>query len=665
MIVLGIGGGLDLIDDNKYNVAHDSTAVLLDDGKVIFAVEEERLNRIKHTDKAPLSAMRACLDYYHIDLSQVDRIAVYGQEQALSAALRRTCLDRAQLDFQQSIRSFFQELLVNEFGETFDFEQMVFVPHHLAHAVSTYNMSGFADSLVFTMDGVGDGISTQVLSGRDGQLETLHTWYMADSLGFFYVEVIKFLGYEMFDEYKVMGLAPYGNPARYRRMFKKFYSLLEGGSYTIHTERIDYLFEIMQPRKKHEPFSQVHKDIAASLQEALETIVFHVLQHYRNLTGQDRLCLAGGVALNCTLNGKILYANLFKEMFVQPIAHDAGAALGAALYVSQKEAPQLARPVLEHLYLGSDIGSNEEIEQHLQEWKDFLVFEKSAAIDEKAASLLADGNVIGWAQGRAEFGPRALGNRSILADPRPVENREIINEMVKMREAYRPFAPAVLEECAGEYYELPTDTRAYPYMIYVVKVQEEQRLRLGAVTHTDGTARIQTVSRTTNPKFWQLIREFQKQTGVPILLNTSFNNNAEPIVNTVDDAIVCFLTTKLHYLVVGDYLIGRREDSQTRSVTLIPSLQKYALLEQTIKQRQGTQVTEYTVGCNYSLKYQTSISRYTYQILSLADGERSCTELLALATVPEEVTQDVLREVLDLWVRRLIVMKPSHRRVVA
>lgn len=659
MIVLGIGGGLDVIDDNKYNAAHDSTAVLMDNGKVIFAIEEERLNRIKHTDKAPLLAIRACLNYYHIDLQQVDRIAIYGQEQALNTALRRTSLNQAHLEFQHDIRSIIQTLLADEFGYEPSAEQLVFVPHHLAHAISTYNMSGFADSLVFTMDGHGDGISTLVLSGHAGQLETLHTWYMADSLGFFYLEVIKFLGYDMFDEYKVMGLAPYGNPAKYRRLFKKFYNLLADGSYTIHFDRLDYLFEIMQPRKKNEPFSQVHKDIAAALQEALEIIVFHVLGYYQTQTGHDHLCMAGGVALNCTLNGKLLASNIFKRMFVQPIAHDAGAALGAALYVYQNACPQVARPSLEHVYLGSDIGTNEVIAEKLATWKSFLTYEKIDNITEITAGLLAQGNVIGWVQGRSEFGPRALGNRSILADPRPVEHREIINEMVKMREAYRPFAPAVLEEYAHDYYELPTNARDYSYMIYVVNVKKEQQQLLGAVTHVDGTARIQTVSQTTNPQFWQLIHQFSQQTGVPILLNTSFNNNAEPIVNTVDDAIVCFLTTKLHYLVVGDHLITRQENNQIDYTVLFPSLPKYTLLEQTIKYCQGRAVTIYTVACNYSAKYTTSISQSTFQVLALADGCHALSELLSFLPITEEDTQDVLREILDLWSRRLIVMKPS------
>ena len=659
MIVLGIGGGLDLIDGNIYNAAHDSTAILMAHGKLVFAIEEERLNRIKHTDKAPLRAIRACLEDYGIGIQQVDRIAVYGQEQALNMALRHTSLDRTLPEDQMDIRSMICRLISDEFDYQLDPERFVFVPHHLAHAISTYNMSGFPNSLILTMDGHGDGISTQILSGQEGKLEVLKTWYMADSLGFFYVEVIKFLGYEMFDEYKVMGLAPYGNPSKYRRLFRKFYSLLEHGSYQIHADRIDLLFEITQPRRKHEPFSQVHKDIAAALQEALETIVLHLLDYYRNQTGHDHLCLAGGVALNCTLNGKILYSHRFQGMFVQPIAHDAGAALGAALSVYQKECPQMPLPQLEHVYLGSDIHDNATIAHTLAQWGAYLTYEKHENIAETTAHLLAEGNVVGWVQGRAEFGPRALGNRSILADPRPAENREIINAMIKMREAYRPFAPAALEEFAGDYYELPTGCTQFPYMIYVVNVRKEHQQLLGAVTHIDGTARLQTVSKATNPKFWQLIHEFQQETGLPILLNTSFNNNAEPIVNSVADAIACFLTTKLHYLVVGDYLITRQKTNPLHYLAdLFPSLPKYVLLEQSIRHHNGRWQTDHTLKCNYSEKYTAPISPITFDIVAQADGTHSLQELLQRTAIKEDQINEVLAEMLDLWSRRLVVMQP-------
>lgn len=658
MIVLGIGGGLDSIDSNKYNAAHDSTAVLIENGELLFAIEEERLNRIKHTDKAPLMAIRACLDHRGIDVHQIDRIAIYGQEQALNAALKHASLDHFLGDGDQDVCSIMQRLVSEEFGCQIDRERFVFVPHHMAHAISTYNMSDFDDSLVLTVDGHGDGISTLVLSGRGGKLEVLNTWYMSDSLGFFYIEVIKFVGYNMFDEYKVMGLAPYGNPAKYRRLFKKFYTLLENGSYTIHFDRIDLLFEITTPRKKNAPFSQVHKDIAAALQEALETIVFHILTYYQRQTGHDHLCIAGGVALNCTLNGKILQSDLFKQMFVQPIAHDAGAALGAAMYVFQQECPQVPLPALKHLYLGTDIGADDAIAKTLFTWNKFLVYEKVENISETTATLLANGSVIGWVQGRTEFGPRALGNRSILADPRPAENREIINSMVKMREAYRPFAPAVLEELAGEYYELPEKMPKMPYMIYVVGVKKEAQQLLGAVTHVDGTARIQTVSRATNPKFWQLISDFQHKTGLPILLNTSFNNNAEPIVNSVDDAVVCFLTTKIHYLVVGNYLIRKPENIHVLYPDLFPSMQRYVILEEYVQYRNSKLVANYKISCNYSAKYDVPVSRTIFDVLIQADGHRSLRELMALTGVQGNQEKDVLESILDLWSRRLLVMRP-------
>jgi carbamoyltransferase len=264
-----------------------------------------------------------------------------------------------------------------------------------------------------------------------------------------------------------------------------------------------------------------------------------------------------------------------------------------------------------------------------------------------------------------EFGPRALGNRSILADPRPVENREIINGMVKMREAYRPFAPAVLEEFANDYYDLPAEMPEMPYMIYVVDVEEKAQQVLGAVTHTDGTARIQTVSRKTNPKFWQLIHDFQQRTGIPILLNTSFNNNAEPIVSSANNAVVCFLTTKIQYLVIGDYLIKKLETDSRSYLELYPAMPQYVILEKVIKCRKGALVHEFSLRCNYSEKYTTPIADSMFDVLSRADGSRSLGELVALADIKDEQVEEVITSILDLWSRRLIVMQPSSIRIEA
>src|SRR5262249_1296171 len=283
----------------------------------------------------------------------------------------------------------------------------------------------------------------------------------------------------------------------------------------------------------------------ASLQETLEDIAFHTIRYYRQVTGQKRLCLAGGVAHNCTLNGKLLYSGLFDDVFIQPAAHDAGCALGSAMHAYLQAKGSLSRPRLDHVFWGSDAGADDEIESTLSRWTELVEFEKVDNVAERAAQLLAGGSVIGWVQGRSEFGPRALGNRSILADPRPAENKRVINAMVKKREGYRPFAPSVPEEDAADIF-VPPPMKTAPFMIFVVDVREHQRALLGAVTHVNGSARVQTVSRSTNARYHRLLAEFKALTGVPVLLNTSFNNNAEPIVDSVEDAVVCYLTTGLH-----------------------------------------------------------------------------------------------------------------------
>ncbi|RIE04966.1 carbamoyltransferase family protein [Cohnella faecalis] len=560
----------------------------------------------------------------------------------------------------RDIKSYIQRLIFEEFQYLFELGKIVFVDHHLSHAVSAYSLSGFNSSLVLTIDGTGEGISGTVWSGNANRLELLQSYSDSNSLGFYYKEVIRFLGYEMFDEYKVMGLAPYGDPRRYRRFFKKFYTLLPEGQYEIHFENIYYLSNILSPRKKSEPFAQVHKDVAASLQESLEVIVSHILNYFKQKSGHQKLCLAGGVAQNCTLNGKILYSNLFEELFVQPAAHDAGCALGAALYIHDSVVPQEKTNKLEHLYWGSDIGEPEAIEKTLKEWSSWLEFKKEDHIEKKTATLLSEGKVIGWVQGRSEFGPRALGNRSILADPRPPENREVINAMVKLREGYRPFAPSVLEEYAPQFYEIPPGQNMFPHMIIVLRVKEEKRTLLGAVTHVDGSARVQTVNRHTNPKYWGLIHAFKELTDTPILLNTSFNNNVEPIVDSVYDAIICFLTTKIHFLVIGDFLISKIEADAKRFLPMRISLSPYATITQS--KRHVSEKSEsifHEIGVVYSDKYTIPLSSELYRILLLSDGKRTLHSCLQEISPCDVTNEELVEEIQELWSRRLIVLYPA------
>ena len=574
MKILGISGNLFLAHEPSDGDKHDAAAVLVVDGKVVSAIEEERLNRIKHTDKFPVNAVKFVLEEQGIGFEDLDQVCYYGVPAYFFAG-------EASIPLGEKIQSILQA----EFGCAIDEKKLYFVHHHIAHAVSAYYMSGFERSLVLSIDGQGDEISGMVVDADGKKTEVLEKYPVKDSLGIYYLHVIHVLGYKQFDEYKVMGLAPYGDPSVYRDLFKNFYTLLPEGGYEIDLKQVKKLYLMFPRRRKGEPFNQDHKDIAAALQESLEEIVFHILRHYQKKYNHANLCLAGGVAHNCTLNGKILYSGLFKNVFVQPASHDAGCALGAALYRYHELNPEAEFERLSHLYWGSRLQDNDALEQTLACWKDFLDYEKREHIGRKTAELMAAGAVVGWVQGQSEFGPRALGNRSIVADPRPPEHKDIINEMVKKREGYRPFAPSVLEERAADYYDLPCDSSHFSYMIFVVNVQKEKRSILGAVTHVDGTARIQTVSRQTNPRYWELIDEFRKITGVPVVLNTSFNNNAEPIVDSVDDAIVCFLTTKLNALVIGDYLIHKKEPDTAAIRQLVPYVPPHNVMTHTHRYR--------------------------------------------------------------------------------
>jgi carbamoyltransferase len=362
---------------------------------------------------------------------------------------------------------------------------------------------------------------------RGGAFAEIDAFPQSKSLGVLYLEAIKYIGYASFDEYKVMGLAPYGDPERFLGLLRTSYALLPDGKYDLALDRIDATLKpAVERRAKGAPITQAHMDLAAGLQSALEEIVLHVLRHHQRASGHRRLCLAGGVAHNCTMNGKIARSGMFEEIFVQPAAHDAGCALGAALAVSVPDgaAPRPRR--LSSVYWGRDVGDDRAIRAELDRWSPWLTVERSADVARTAASLIAGGAVIGWVQGRSEFGPRALGHRSILADPRPAENKDRINRMVKKREAYRPFAPSVLEERAHEFFVLPQAASTLGFMVIVLEVREDRRELLGAITHVDGTARVQTVSRAASPRYWDVIHAFGELTGVPVLLNTSFNNNA-------------------------------------------------------------------------------------------------------------------------------------------
>lgn len=661
--VLGFCGGPNAVHEQAYEIIlgniHDAAAVLLDDGEVAAAIEQERLDRIKHSNKAPLEAIGCCLAAGGLALGDVDHVAFFGErafwDRMLADYFLRTPEQRLLADAPTLLR----QLLERGLGGKLRPGEPTFVGHHLAHAMSAVALSGFDDSLVLVIDAQGDDSSGLVLTARGTDLTPRRRLPVPQSLGYFYLDVIAHLGFYLSEEYKVMGLAPYGDPARFRRLFRSFFSLLPDGEYTLSLERTR-LLDACPPRRPWEPVQQVHKDVAAALQEALEELVFHLLRHFRAVTGLGRLCMAGGVAHNCTVNGKILASGLFEEVFVQPAAHDAGCALGAALFVHHQNGGDRRPRGLRHVYWGRDLGDAAEIERRLAPWRPLIAYERLADPAGAAAELLARGEVLGWAQGRSEFGPRALGNRSILADPRPAANKDRINAMVKKREAFRPFAPAVVEERAGEFFELPPGTARLPFMVFTVPVKPDQRQLLGAVTHVDGSARIQTVGRDANPRFWELLQRFGKLSGVPILLNTSFNNNAEPIVDSVDDAVVCFLTTGLDALIAGDYLVRRGEDGPgeaQRYLELVPSLPRYVELRRRRTFSPPDGWTDRWDCRRNSVNASRGLSAPLFELLARCDGRRTLGELL-----PESGRDGLLANVRDLWAARLIELRPAASR---
>jgi len=665
MLYLGFSGGLNLVHENPFEIprafTHDGAAVLVEDGEVIAAIEEERLNRIKHSNKFPVNSLRFCLERRGARIQDVDCFAFYATEEYCNALLAKIFLSRPEMKKQLNAKAVMHHLLQREFNCEIDPNRITFVRHHIAHAVSAYALSGFENSLVLAIDGYGDFLSGLVAIGEQDSLKEIETFPQSKSLGVFYLDVIQFLGYGSFDEYKVMGLAPYGNPAIYRPILRRFYQLLPEGQYELFLDRIpSALMGEINIRKKGEPFTQQHKDLSAALQEALEEIVMHVVRHRRHATGQRNLCLAGGVAHNCTMNGKILYSNLFDRLFVQPASHDAGCALGAALYVSQMNGKPAPRKQMTHVYWGSDIGTNDEISAELARWEGLITFEKSPNVAAHAAQLMANGHAIGWVQGNSEFGPRALGNRSILADARPAENKGRINQMVKKREAYRPFAPSVLEEDASEFFDIPPGGESLPFMIFVVNVREDKRQLLGAITHVDGTARVQTVSREANPRYWELIKAFKDLTGVPVLLNTSFNNNVEPIVDSVRDSVVSFLTTGLDYLVVGDFVAKKCAVNWQDRLSLEVSLPEYTRIQQT---RAYTSPGQMTVTCairtTFDSQVHVPVSHRLCELLMTLEGRESIQELFEKnGIVAESEKQNLLNELHELWVSRLVRLEP-------
>lgn len=667
MVILGISGSPFLSQDpvNLHpNWWHDAAAVLVKDGAVVAAVEEERLSRVKHTNRFPQLAVSSCLAEAGLALRDVDCIAYYCGEDYARGALRSVAMTNPSVtdtDPESVLRKAVAHATGCDYGG-----RLEFVQHHAAHVASAHRLSGWSDCLVLTIDGRGDRESGLVVDVRSDRWDILRELPIADSLGLFYEGMIRYIGYRSFEEYKVMSLASYGDPAVYRDFFRELYELLPEGRFRIRQSwDDDMIFAHYLPRRRHEPIAKKDMDFAAGLQEALETMVGHLLRHYRAATGHKRLAMAGGVALNCAMTGRLLVQDVFDDIFVQPASNDAGCALGAALYSTRWAEGQVV-PRMEHCYWGPPLPDTEEIESILEEWDGVVTHRRMAEPFDEVAALLAKGAVIGWAQGRLEFGPRALGNRSILADARfPAVNARI-NSIIKKRDNFQPFAPSVLEEELHTYFELPARVRALPFMVFTARVKPAFREKLGAITHVDGTARVQTISRQHNPRYWSLVEAVGRHTGVPIVLNTSFNNQAEPIVHSVEDALTCLVSTELDYLVIDDLLISKRADVADRlwhfQLDLRPGFELW---------RRAGRNQIHEIRRTTGLPDTTRISAELYALLSGPENATvaqmaEAARLLSpgplspgLLSPGSSHRANLMRELLPLWNARIVRLAPE------
>ncbi len=585
---------------------HDSAAAILNDGNIVAAAQEERFSRIKHDSSYPWHSINYVLNEASLKLSEIDAIVFYEKPFLKFERLLETYLAFAPIGFKSfSIsmavwlreklfqKKFLFDKLKEQDSSFTDINRIKFSEHHYSHAASAFLPSPFNEAIILTLDGVGEWATTTVAIGKDNKIDMLKEIHFPHSLGLLYSAFTYYTGFKVNGgEYKLMGLAPYGSPKYTDKILNNLINVKDDGSFKLNLKYFDYgtglkmtnenfndLFGQKVRNSKLEEITQFHMDIASSIQKVTEDIVLKICKSLKKEYKIKNLCLAGGVALNCVANGNIYKEKIFENIWVQPAAGDAGGALGAALayyYLQKKNKRNInALDDMKGSYLGPEF-NDEQIEKILNKiGAKYKKFSEDEMI-EKSANSLADGKTIGWFQGRMEFGPRALGNRSILADPRSREMQKNLNLKIKFRESFRPFAPSVLKDKVGDWFDYNSDS---PYMLMVAKVKKDKqvditkneknlfgidklniaRSKIPAVTHVDYSARIQTVEKNKNKLYYKLIAKFDELTKVPILVNTSFNIRGEPIVCSIEDAYRCFLTTDLDLLICGNYILNKED----------------------------------------------------------------------------------------------------------
>ena len=578
---------------------HDSAACILKDSEIIAAVQEERFTRKKHDQNFPSNAINYCLKEAGINSSELDYVAFYDKPFLKFERILETYLAYAPKGIGSFLKAmpiwikkklWIKELIRNELNYS---GQILFPEHHMSHAASAFYVSPFQEAAFLTMDGVGEWTTSSYGIGNGNQLQIIADIKFPHSLGLLYSAFTYYTGFRVNSgEYKVMGLAPYGEPKYKDLIYKYLIDVKADGSFKMDMDYFNYNVGLTMtnskfnkvfggpPRKPESELTQKEMDLACSIQQVTEEIVLKMAKHVQKETKMRYLCLAGGVALNCVSNGKLLRSGIFEDIYIQPAAGDAGGALGCALltwyqYLDNKRIANNKTDSMKGAYLGPEY-SNDDIQSYLDEKGYTYIKLTDEELPDKIADFIANQKVIGWFQGRVEFGPRALGSRTIIGDARSPETQKTINLKIKYRESFRPFAPSVRSENISDYFDIDRES---PYMLLVANVKKEKQLSMSdeqnsyfglkklnrvrseipAVTHVDYSARIQSVNRETNPRYHQMLTRFNDKYGCPVVVNTSFNVRGEPIVCTPKDAYLCFMRTEMDYLIVGNYLLSKKD----------------------------------------------------------------------------------------------------------
>lgn len=651
-MILGIGGlfnrqGHDFRPDELFGLSHDSAAALVRSGTCLAATEEERYNRDKHSLRFPVNAIQAVLDTAGASIHEVSEVAYYFEEGYVNATLAELTAMNPARQFDDARRQVI-DALEDSTGRRFDPNCIQFVEHHLAHAAGAFYDSNLESALVLVTDGNGERYGTSIYRGSVSGLEPVARYGRDQSLGHFYSTITKFLGFGLFDEYKVMGLASWGRTDALRDDLAGLYCLKSEGNYSLDYKAVfQYLIDLgLRPRQEGQAVEQVHKDIAAGCQQIVETITTHILDYWIPKVGSANLCLSGGVAQNTSLNGVLLDRLDIDTIFIPAAAYDGGAPLGAAI-ARDVEINNIVAPTQYSTtpFSGAGLGSRPHIKQCLERWHGEISFTELNESDciESAVSCISAGGVVGWAWGNSEFGPRALGNRSILADPGSATSRDRVNSLIKKREDFRPFAVSVLESESNRYFDFGRVRANMEFMSFVVRASSIGKELLPATTHVDGTSRVQTV-RDGNGLFARLLSSLGRRTGTSAVLNTSFNNSSEPIVQSADDCISTFLSDDLDLLILDGIVVERRKERlfENNTVTIeLPTV--------------------------YSLAASLVDQSFVYELVPTVRPDKGVAISEAVVSVIRsggevvwsDLSPDLQRELLAAWRRRSLRIMPA------